>query len=151
LEETTLAHAAAAKNIKNAMDKKLKLILSFIVLFQFSAFAQKGKVEIIETPEIKIENERRINAVDTAQIQGFRIQIYFGSDMYKADEQRNKFIAEHPEYAQQVYRKYERPYWKIRVGNFYREIDAQNLLLVLEKDFDSVFIVKDNIELPPLK
>jgi hypothetical protein len=133
------------------MDKKLKIVFLFLVMFQFSAFAQKGKVEIIETPEIKIENDRRIVAIDTTQIQGFRIQIYFGSDMYKADQQKLKFISEHPEFAKQVYRKYERPYWKIRVGNFYREIDAQNLLLVLEKDFDSVFIVKDNIELPPLK
>ena len=133
------------------MDKKFKIFFTFLVLLQVSAFAQKGKIEIIETPEIKIENERRISAIDTTQIQGFRIQIYFGSDMYKADEQRNKFISQHPEYATQVYRKYERPYWKIRVGNFYREIDAQNLLLILEKDYGSVFIVKDNIELPPLK
>ncbi len=139
------------KNTKSAMDKKLKLLLVGLVFFQFPTWAQQGKIEIIETPEIRIENEKRIEAVDTTQIQGFRIQIYFGSDMYKADEQRNKFILEHPEYAEQVYRKYERPYWKIRVGNFYREIDAQNLLMILEKDFDSVFIVKDNLELPPLK
>jgi hypothetical protein len=114
------------------------------------AWAQEGKVEIIEEPEITAEHERRLAALDTMQTPGFRIQIYFGSDMYKADEIKEKFSLEHPEMANQVYRRYERPYWKIRVGNYYREIDALPMLKELELTYEAVFIVKDNIELPPL-
>lgn len=133
------------------MDKIPKLLLLLCVLSSGMLYAQSGKVEIIEDPFVSQEIQRRIETTDTAQIPGFRIQIYFGSDMYKAEEVKEQFSADFPEYASQVYRKYERPYWKIRVGNFYREIDAQPLLKALETQYESVFIVKDNIALPPLK
>lgn len=132
------------------MDRMRNLLFFFLVLLTSYSFAQTGKVEIIEDPLVTQEIERRIAATDTSQIPGFRIQIYFGSDMYKADEVKEKFSMDFPDYADQIYRKYERPYWKIRVGNFYREIDAQPLLKALETQYESVFIVKDNIALPPL-
>lgn len=144
-----LALVVAERNLKNAMVLKFNLFAALLFCTNL-LLAQNGKVEIIEEPEIKLENERRIAAIDTGEIAGYRVQIYFGSDMYKADEQRNKFISMFPEYADQIYRKYERPYWKLRVGNFYREIDAQPLLKQTEKEFESVFLVKDFIVLPPL-
>ena len=55
-----------------------------------------------------------------------------------------------PEYAGQVYKLYQRPSWKIRVGNFYREIDAQELLQAVREFFPEAFVVSDKIELPDL-
>jgi hypothetical protein len=88
------------------MDKMPKLLLLLCVLSSGMLYAQSGKVEIIEDPFVSQEIQRRIEATDTAQIPGFRIQIYFGSDMYKAEEVKEQFSADFPEYASQVYRKF---------------------------------------------
>lgn len=132
------------------MARMSNLLLLSLCLMAGVVSAQSGKVEIVEDPLVTQEIQRRISVTDTSQIAGYRIQIYFGSDMYKAEEVKEKFITDFPEFANQVYRKYERPYWKIRVGNYYREIDAQPLLKSLETQYESVFIVKDNIVLVPL-
>lgn len=128
-----------------------KILGVFLFILPLSLLAQPEKIRVIEEPEITEWMNQRKASIDTTQIQGFRIQIYFGSDMYKADEVKEKFITDYPDLAKEVYRKYEKPYWKIRVGNYYREIDAQPLLKQMEKEYESVFIVKDFIELVPLE
>ncbi len=146
-----LVLVVAVRNLKSAMDRISKLILMLCLVLPLSLLAQPEKIRVIEEPEITEWMSQRAANIDTSQIQGFRIQIYFGSDMYKADEVKEKFMQEYPDFANEVYRKYEKPYWKIRVGNYYREIDAQPLLKQIETEYESVFIVKDFIEIVPLE
>ncbi|MFY0643213.1 MAG: SPOR domain-containing protein [Bacteroidia bacterium] len=126
-------------------------LFSFIMLCLISGniYAQ-GKVEIKIDERINEELRKKNASVDTTKMAGFRIQIFFGSDMRESQAAMGSFRARFPEYATQVYHLYQQPTWKVRVGNFYREIDAQELLSELRVYYPDAFVVKDEIELPPL-
>ncbi|MBT8326668.1 MAG: SPOR domain-containing protein, partial [Bacteroidia bacterium] len=63
---------------------------------------------------------------------------------------KTKFRSSFPEYANRTYSLYQQPYWKIRVGDFYREIDAQKLLAEVRVKFPNAFVVRDYIKRPKL-
>lgn len=124
----------------------------FIVLICFigiqSSFAQRGNVEVIGDAELEVLLDKKVSGVDTTDLWGYRIQIYFGSNRKAAKEKEMSFKSKYPELASEVYPDYFQPNWRVRVGNYYRKIDAQKLMNKLEREFGDVFLVRDIIEMP---
>jgi hypothetical protein len=151
------AHVVAERNLKNAMAKTPRFILysaAFVLLLAFSTAMQaqtEGKVRINADPRLERELQDEVEHNDSASLTGFRIQIYFGNDRKEAEKNIRKFKNLYPEYKDISYLRYYQPYWRVRIGNYYRKIDAQNLLYKLTSDFDNVLLVKDQIELPEIK
>jgi len=77
--------------------------------------------------------------------QGYRIQLYFGSQRDKAYEFRTEFIKLYPQTA--AYVLYQQPNFKLRVGDFRTRLDAQKRLKELQTYYPSAFIVKDDIKI----
>ncbi len=122
------------------------LFTLIIIAFGFSAFAQStGEITINTSPEIKKFVAKRI-AHNKAQnrIDGYRIQIYYGSEN-GAISARNKFIGLFPNTA--TYIDYESPDWKVKVGNFKTKLEAdkarEEILLV----FDGAFVLEEKVSL----
>lgn len=94
-----------------------------------------------------IENNKKRDG-----IRGYRVEIYFSSDM-KAKEnafkQKVKFLSKYPEY--DVHVKYVAPNFKVRVGDFRTKNEALKLEKKIKKDYPGAFIVPDIIEFPLLK
>ncbi len=129
--------------------KALFVILIGLLAFQ-TGFAQSGNVEVIGDAELELLVDKKVSSVDTTDLWGYRIQIYFGSNRRDAQEKEQSFKARYPDLASEVYPDYFQPNWKVRVGNFYRKIDAQKLMMKLEREFGDVFLVRDIIELPAI-
>lgn len=146
----TLVHVEAVRNTKNAMAKKLKLIITLAIVSLSNLAWSQSNVEVKVDERINEELRMKNAKIDTNALQGYRIQIFFGSDMKEAQAAMSSFRAKFPEYAKQVYQLYQQPSWKVRVGNFYREIEAQELLAKLREYYPDAFVVKDKIKLPPL-
>ena len=81
-------------------------------------------------------------------IQGFRVQIYFGSARQKAAEVKQDFSNKHPDILS--YLTYLAPNFKVRVGDFRTRLEAQGFLKSIEGQYPTSFIVPDEIKLPPL-
>lgn len=81
-------------------------------------------------------------------IQGYRIQIFFGSDRKEANEVRTKFLQLFPE--TEAYLVYQAPYFKVRVGDYRNQLEAQSVYRSVLNQFEKVFIVPDKINLPKL-
>jgi hypothetical protein len=93
--------------------------------------------------------ERNIELNQAANgIQGYRIQIFFGSDRRAANEARTKFLQLYPE--TEAYLVYQQPNFKVRVGDFRNQLEAQAMFRGLLAQFETVFIVPDKINLPKL-
>lgn len=122
-----------------------------LILGAFGSFAQQGKVEIIGADELDKRIAQKVESYDSTELDGYRIQLFFGADMNNAQKVKDKFRSLYPDMFYQVYMPYSQPYWRVRVGNFYSQLEAQPMLRKLEEDFESVFLVKDKIERPPLK
>ena len=114
----------------------------------FVAYSQDGKVEVIGDAEVEMLLDKKIASVDTTDLWGYRIQVYFGNDRKEAKKTEQLLKSRYPELSTEIYRDYYQPNWKVRVGNFYRKIDAQKLMMKLEHEFGDVFLVRDIIDLP---
>jgi hypothetical protein len=113
----------------------------------------EGKVEI--TQDRKIDDLMRKYIEFNAQkstITGFSICIYSGSKQAiaktKATETRTKFITNFPGIDAAM--RYERPDWRVFVGNFRNRTDAFRLKKQIETMFPNAYIVETQIELSKL-
>ena len=82
------------------------------------------------------------------KIRGYRIQIYFGGERRQASRVKARFLKQYPE--REAYTLYQRPSFKVRVGNFRNKLEAQKLYHQLDQRFQTVFIVPTRIEYPEL-
>lgn len=81
-------------------------------------------------------------------ITGYRVQIFFGSDRKAANEARTRFLQLYPEV--EAYLVYQQPNFKVRIGDYRSQLEAQRMYRQLLTQFDKVFIVPDKINLPRL-
>ncbi len=140
------ARVEVEKNIKNAMVKTRNTILFLVGMCIYCASSAQVTVHIDETINEQLRTKNA--AIDTSKRVGFRIQIAFSTDQSNVNSTESEFKNTFPEYKDIVYSLYQQPYWKIRVGNFYREIDAQKMLQEVREHFPNSFVVKDNIQRP---
>ncbi len=85
-------------------------------------------------------------------LRGYRIQLLATSRRTEAMEFRRYLLEHYPEWP--VYLTYQRPYFKIRVGDFRSRMEAVSMWPALRADTlilrNGFFIVPDRIEWPPL-
>lgn len=131
----------------------MKGLLTILVIFGsvLLSYGQQGNVEIIGDSELEIRIAEKVTGTDTLERWGYRIQVYFGSDRTEANKLEKRFKAQYPDLRSEVYKDYFQPNWRVRIGNFYRKIDAQKLMHQLEDEFGDVFLVRDQIELPVIE
>ena len=136
-------HVVVERSLRNVMVKMHRALLIMMLLAIGLMGYSQSNVEVIIDERINEELRMKNAAIDTNKMDGFRIQIFFGSDMRGSQAAMSSFKARYPEFRTQVYQLYQQPTWKIRVGNFYREIDAQELLADLRMYYPDAFVVRD--------
>ena len=125
------------------------LVLLIIVFVGLNSQAQNAKLTInndtyLDTAIQKNIDKSRISNV----IDGYRIQLFSGSERTNANALKTKFLKLYPETP--AYLIYQQPYFKLRVGDFRTKIDAQQIFYKLQDDFGQVIIIPDKINLPKL-
>ncbi|MEI6595617.1 MAG: SPOR domain-containing protein [Bacteroidota bacterium] len=125
-------------------------ILAFVtLLFASYTHAQNKFVQVQSDVKLDTLINRNIEANKTANtIQGFRIQIFFGSERKNASDARSKVLQLFPD--ADVYLIYQQPYFKVRVGDYRTKLEAHHMFTELLPQFDKIFIVPDKINLPKL-
>jgi hypothetical protein len=112
-------------------------ILGIVSFSCFNAYAQNGNVEIIRSIDIEkvIEIKKEINK----NILMLRIQIYYGN---REDAQTFKEKFERYEIDSIVDIVYETPNYKIWVGHYINQLEADRKLLEIRKYFSDAFIFR---------
>lgn len=122
----------------------------------------KGTVVIKQSPAIKAMVGRRLNSENIEKdedqaflkLQGYRTQVFSGNNQRKSKDEairKEEMIKElFPDIP--TYRKYDAPFWKLRVGDFRSREEAyqmQRLLMDAFPEFaKEMYIVKDEIKIP---
>jgi hypothetical protein len=129
------------------MVKNLKLFIS-LVLLVVVGLAASAQVTLDVDEKINEKLRMKNASIDSTKIPGFRIQIEFSTDRNIALSAEAKFKRLFPEYGSRTAILYQQPSWKVRIGDYYREIDAQQMLKEVRLYFPDAFIVKDYIRRP---
>jgi len=129
------------------MNKGLLVVLLLLVGSLFQAQAQRKNIVVERDDDLDsliyqhAENNKNRNTLD-----GFRIQLFSGSERNKANQLKAQFLRQYPEVP--VYLSYQQPFFKLRAGDFRTRTEAQNLYHKLLKDYGEVLIVPDKINYP---
>lgn len=123
-------------------------LIGMLLLFCYVANAQnKNNISSpITLDSLVYKNIQKHKAEQT--LDGFRVQLFSSADRNSANTLRTKFKTEYPEVP--AYLIYQAPYFKVRVGDFRNQIEAQLFYLELQKNYGQLLIVPDKINLPTL-
>lgn len=127
-----------------------------ILLFSCISFLVKaqrndtmGKITIYADPDLeKLIYLRRDIDPDDITFSGWRIQIYAGTDARMADKIEQDIKYTYPD--QNVYKTYNPPNVKIRIGDFRNRIEAQSMFQLMDSKYHGVLMVPDKIKFPRL-
>lgn len=87
-------------------------------------------------------------SIDGVKIDGFRVLIFFDMSKTVAEQQKAYFITMYPEH--KAYVDYMAPNYRVRVGNFRTELEAEKLKQEVIGFFPTAIVVADKIQLPVL-
>lgn len=128
----------------------MRQLLFFGLMLLLSQIALAQDKKNISTPvtldSLVYKNIQKHKAEQT--LDGFRVQLFSSADRNSANALRTKFKTEYPEVP--AYLVYQQPYFKVRVGDFRNQIEAQLFYLELQKNYGQLLIVPDKINLPTL-
>ncbi len=115
-------------------------------------FAAKPGTVVVHKDEriTKIEEFVRYGeeSIEGVKIDGFRVLIFFDMNKTVAEQQKAYFITMYPEH--KAYVDYMAPNYRVRVGNFRTELEAERLKVELIGSFPTAIVVADKIQLPDL-
>jgi hypothetical protein len=135
-----------------------RFLTGFLIVCPALSFAQKMITTYHKDSTIILTRDERLDKLITKQkdyntlkqtIPGYRIQIYFGGVRPKASEVKIDFTRQHSDIP--AYLTYNAPNYKVRVGDFRTRLEATKFMKSIEGQYPTMFIVPDEVALPPLK
>lgn len=117
-----------------------KLFFIFIFFCQLICFSQVNTLYQINKA---IEKKAEFHKITGGEQEGYRIKIYFGSEKDEATKVRLKFNSIFEDIT--TYEDYQPPNHVVLVGDFRTKLEAVEVLKKIQSQFQSSFIVKDNV------
>ena len=120
-----------------------KIIISFMIISMSSTtlFGQNGSIKINQSN--KLDSIIKLKKELNSKIQNLRIQIYSG-DREKAEKIKQEFNEIFNDTTADVI--YETPNYKVWVGNYYTQLEADKRLIEIRKKFRSAFIFRPEFQ-----
>ena len=121
--------------------RKIIIFFTIISLSSTTLFGQNGNIEINQSN--KLDSIIKLKKELNSKIQNLRIQIYSG-DRDNAEQMIKEFIEIFNDTTADVI--YETPNYKVWVGNYYTQLEADKRLLEIRKKFRSAFIFRPELQ-----
>ena len=121
--------------------RKIIIFFTIISLSYTNLFGQNGNIEINQSN--KLDSIIKLKKELNSKIQNLRIQIYSG-DRDNAEQIIKEFIKIFNDTKADVI--YETPNYKVWVGNYYTQLEADKRLLEIRKKFRSAFIFRPEFQ-----
>jgi hypothetical protein len=141
------------KGITTAVLKGLAILVLFFL--PSAIFAQeRGKVMVDKDPKVDsligdyLVGSKTSHVAGPTSSEGFRVQIFNGSDRKGAYTAQAKFQDRFPDL--RTYLSYREPNFKVKVGDFRSRMEAEKMVQELRPYFAGLFIIPEKINLPKL-
>jgi len=113
-----------------------------------SGYFVDGKKLHIQADPMLEEWIRRDSVIKNkmTDVQGFRIQVYAGTNRRSAFSVKGSLISRFPDYS--AYLEYKSPNYVVRIGDFLEREDAILFQKIIRESFPGAFIVPDLVKVP---
>jgi hypothetical protein len=128
-------------------------VIFVLLLISTLSFAQKPgtvsvtadhRIDSLLSKRLAINREAARGSFISAD--GFRVQIFSGSERSQAYAEQARFKSMYPLVGSYI--NYNQPNYKIRVGDFRTRMEAEKFMHALRPAFPSLFIFSEKINLP---
>jgi hypothetical protein len=125
----------------------MRFLLTFILLLITTILYSQDV--IIENDGVTITMDKKIDSLiklrcirrlEYNMMPGWRVQVDFSNDKDKLLKTREKFIKYHPKV--ETYLTFDKPYWKLIVGNYPDRNDAEKLIKDITPHYNSLILLK---------
>jgi hypothetical protein len=111
-----------------------------------------GDIHIYQDPRVDtlLKLHKDLN-IKSPKIDGWRVNIFFetGNNSKKlAMEAKAGFVQKYPNVPS--YLVFQEPYYKIRVGDYRTQLEAEKFLKTITNEYPNAFVVEDKINYPEL-
>jgi predicted RNase H-related nuclease YkuK (DUF458 family) len=131
----------------------LSFCLSFPVVYGQNDFLNGSSIQIIKDNRIdSLVNRYMYYSESNPTLEGYRIQIFFdagNTSLQNAYKVMEAFENKYPE--ENAYVSFKEPYYRVRVGDFRSRIEAEGFRQKIMPDYPNAFVIKDNIDPPPIR
>ena len=117
--------------------RKIKILFMIISLCSITLFGQNGNIKINQSS--KLDSIIKLKKELNSKIQNLRIQIYSG-DRDNAEQIIQEFIDIFNDTTADII--YETPNYKVWIGNYFTQLEADKSLIDIRKKFRSAFIFR---------
>tara|TARA_B100001175_G_C19009028_1_gene402579 strand:- start:123 stop:548 length:426 start_codon:yes stop_codon:yes gene_type:complete len=121
--------------------QKIKIFFMIISLWSITLFGQNGNIKINQSS--KLDSIIKLKKELNSKIQNLRIQIYSG-DRENAEQIIEEFIEIYNDTTADVI--YETPNYKVWIGNYFTQLEADKILIEIRKKFRSAFIFRPELQ-----
>ena len=121
--------------------RKIIIFFMIISLSSTTLFGQNGSIKINQSN--KLDSIIKLKKEFNSKIQNLRIQIYSG-DRENAEQIIQEFNEIFNDTTADVI--YETPNYKVWVGNYYKQLEADKRLVEIRKKFRSAFIFRPEFQ-----
>jgi len=130
-------------------------IVVLLAFFAFNGYAQDSSSVVVHKDprlDLLVKKHIEINEINTREsrrfVQGFRILVISTNDRTKAIDAKTKVYRNFPEL--KAYLLYQSPYFKLKVGNFRDQKEADYYLKKIQFHFPTgIYVIRDMIEVNP--
>jgi len=133
-------------------------LLLFIPLISSAQYPSEGRVVVLQDNLVDtllrdyeaLRMKIMVNP-DNKAIPGYRIQIFFDSGLNSSDRARqakDEFLLIFPETP--AYVSWKAPNYRVRVGDFKTRLEAEKKLQLIFADYPNAWVIKDEINFPPI-
>jgi len=123
----------------------LLLISGHILLAADTIVVKKdARLDLLTAKQAQI-NKRTAMLTSNGQYKGFRVQVISTNSRDQAFRVKTELLSRFPDH--KTYTSYQSPLFKVRIGNFIRKEDAEQLRKTLNRLYpQGVYVVEDVIE-----
>ena len=121
--------------------RKTIIFFTIISLSSTTLFGQNGNIKINQSS--KLDSIIKLKKALNSKIQNLRIQIYSG-DRENAGQIIHEFVEIFNDTTADLI--YETPNYKVWVGNYYTQLEADQRLIEIRKKFRSAFIFRPEFQ-----
>ena len=121
--------------------RKIIIFFMIILISSTTLFGQNGNIKINQSS--KLDSIIKLKKELNSKIQNLKIQIYSG-DRENAEQIIQKFNEIFNDTTADVI--YETPNYKVWVGNYYTQLEADKRLIEIRKKFRSAFIFRPEFQ-----
>ena len=125
--------------MRSLSNYKIFIPLFFILFMGSKSIAQEATVSIEQDDKIETLLKERKRLLKSGELKGHKtIQVVSG-ELNTAREVLKNCKAKFPDYKSDI--EFETPNYKVRVGKFRNQLDADRALLEISKEYESAFVL----------